>query len=156
MLIAVYATIELRGFFPKGSDLRKAMMMWHFMLGLSVLAFAILRLVVRLKTTRPSIVPTPAQWQEIVGKIMHITLYILMIAMPIAGWLILSGEARVIPFFGIELPPLMSKNKDLADLIEEVHVTAGTVGYYLIGFPALAGLYHHYFLKDNTLNRMLP
>lgn len=156
LLIAVYATIELHDIFPKGSDPRKAMMMWHFMLGLSVLAFAITRLVVRLKTTRPAIVPAPAKWQEIVAKLMHIALYALMICMPIAGWLILSGEGRTIPFFGLELPPLMSKNKELADLIEEVHVTAGTVGYYLIGLHALAGLYHHYFLKDNTLKRMLP
>lgn len=156
LLIAVYATIELRDFFPKGSDLRTAMKMWHFMLGLSVLAFAIIRLVVRLKTTRPAIVPAPAQWQEIVAKIMHIALYALMIGMPIAGWLILSGDGRTIPFFGLELPALMDKNKELAELIEEVHVTAGTVGYYLIGLHALAGLYHHYFLKDNTLKRMLP
>ena len=156
LLIAVYATIELREFFPKGSDPRKAMKMWHFMLGLSVLVFAILRLLVRLKTMRPVIVPTPAQWQEIASKIMHIALYVLMICMPIAGWLILSGEGHTIPFFGLELPSLMDKNKELAELIEEVHVTAGTVGYYLIGLHALAGLYHHYFLKDNALKRMLP
>ena len=156
LLIAVYATIELREIFPKGSDPRKAMKIWHFMLGLSVLAFALTRLLVRVKTMRPAIVPAPAQWQEILAKIMHVALYALMICMPIAGWMILSGEGQVIPFFGLELPPLINKNKELAELIEEVHVTAGTVGYYLIGLHALAGLYHHYFVKDNTLKRILP
>ena len=156
LLIAVYATIELHDTFPKGSDPRKAMKMWHFMLGLSVLVFAILRLLVRLKTMRPVIVPTPAQWQEIASKIMHIALYVLMICMPIAGWLILSGEGRTIPFFGLELPALIGQDKELAKLIKEVHGTAGNVGYFLIGLHALAGLYHHYFMKDNTLKRMLP
>lgn len=156
LLIAVYATIELREIFPKGSDPRKAMKMWHFMLGLSVLAFAITRLAVRLRTTRPAIYPVPAQWQETLAKIMHAVLYAFMICMPIAGWMILSAEGNPIPFFGLELPPLIDKNKELAKLIEEVHGTAGTVGYYLIGLHALASLYHHYFLKDNTLKRMLP
>jgi cytochrome b561 len=156
LLIAVYATIELREIFPKGSDPRKAMKMWHFMLGLTVLAFAITRLVVRLKTTRPAIYPTPAQWQETLAKIMHVVLYALMICMPIAGWVILSAEGNTIPFFGLELPPLIGKDKEFAKVIEEIHATAGTVGYYLIGLHALAGLYHHYFMKDNTLKRMLP
>ena len=40
LLIAVYACIELRVFFPKGSDLRTALKTWHFMLGLSVFVLA--------------------------------------------------------------------------------------------------------------------
>ena len=79
-----------------------------------------------------------------------------MIGMPLAGWLILSGEGQTIPFFGLELPPLIAADKALAKSIEELHETAGLVGYYLIGLHALAGLYHHYFVKDNTLKRMLP
>jgi cytochrome b561 len=30
------------------------------------------------------------------------------------------------------------------------------VGYYLIGLHALAALFHHYVVRDNTLARMLP
>lgn len=156
LLIAVYATIELREFFPKGSDPRKAMKMWHFMLGLSVLAFAVVRLIVRLRNPTPAIVPAPPKWQAMIANLMHFALYGLMLGMPIAGWLILSGEAQVIPFFGFELPPLMAPNKELAHQIEDLHVTFGKTGYFLIGLHALAGLYHHYVVKDNTLRRMLP
>ncbi len=156
LLIAVYATMELHEFFPKGSTPRKALKMWHFMLGLSVLAFAITRLVVRLKTIRPAIIPAPAAWQETLATIMHVVLYAFMICMPIAGWLVLSAAGQTIPFFGLELPALIAKDKELANLIVDVHGTVGNVGYFLIGLHALAGLYHHYFLKDNTLKRMLP
>ncbi len=156
LLIAVYATIELRELFPKGSDPRKAMKLWHFMLGLSVLMFAVVRLFVRLKNGSPAILPAPPQWQETIASIMHIALYGLMLGMPIAGWLILSGEAQVIPFFGFELPALIAPDKVLAHQIEDVHVTIGKIGYFLIGLHALAGLYHHYFVKDNSLRRMLP
>ena len=48
LLVAVYACIELRELFPKGSDPREAMKTWHYMLGLSVLVLVSLRLVVHI------------------------------------------------------------------------------------------------------------
>ena len=79
-----------------------------------------------------------------------------MLGMPLAGWLILSAAGKPIPFFGIHLPALIAENKDLSKLIKEVHETVGTIGYFLIGLHALAALFHHYVLRDNTLLRMLP
>jgi len=79
-----------------------------------------------------------------------------MIGMPVLGWLILSGEGKTIPFYGMELPALIAKNKELAENVEDIHKTIAEVGYYLLGLHTLAALYHHYLVKDNTLRRMLP
>ena len=87
---------------------------------------------------------------------MHYALYLLMLAMPVAGWLILSAEGKDIPYFGLELPPLVAANEELAETVEEVHKTAGTFGYYLIAVHASVALLHHYLRRDNTLVRMLP
>ena len=87
---------------------------------------------------------------------MHVALYVFMIGMPIFGWLIVSAEGHSVWFYGIELPPLIGENKDLAKQIEGWHVLGGTLGYWLIGLHAAAGLYHHYFMRDNTVLRMLP
>ena len=156
LLVGVYACIELREFYPKGSDPRNALKAWHFTLGLTVFALVWLRIVLRLFQVTPAITPPIPGWQQFLSKLVHLALYALMIGMPLAGWLILSGEGKPIPFYGIELPALMAKNKDLAQTLEEIHETAGTVGYFLIGLHAMAGLYHHYFMRDNTLKRMLP
>lgn len=156
LLIAVYATIELREIFPKGSDPRKAMKMWHFMLGLSVLCLVIVRIANRFSSSTPAIVPTPPAWQEKLAKLFHSALYLFMIVMPLAGWMILSAEGKVIPFFGLELPALIGLNKNLAETIQEIHETIGTAGYFLIGIHAMAAIYHHHFVKDNTVKRMLP
>lgn len=156
LLVAVYATIELRGIFPKGSAPRDAMKMWHFMLGLSVLATVFVRLAARLAGGTPAILPTPPKWQTGLAHAMHAGLYALMIAMPLLGWLLLSASGKPIPFFGLELPALIGASKDLAEQIKEVHETLGTLGYFLIGLHAAAGLYHHYVVRDNTLRRMLP
>ena len=59
-------------------------------------------------------------------------------------------------FYGFDLPPLTLKDVDTAKQIKGWHELGGTLGYWLIGLHALAGLFHHYVMKDNTLLRMLP
>lgn len=156
LFIAVYASIELRSFYPKGSDIREGLKTWHFMLGMLVFALVWLRLAARLSGPAPHIRPEPAKWQDLSAKLMHLALYALMIGMPLTGWLLLSASGKTIPFFGLELPALIGANKGLASQIKEIHEFVGTAGYYLIGLHAVAALYHHYIMRDNTLTRMLP
>lgn len=156
LLIAVYALIELRGIYPKGTAAHDAMKAWHFMLGLSVLVVVVVRLVLRVMFREPPITPTPPAWQLLLAKLMYLALYAFLIVMPLLGWLTLSAKGRVIPFFGLELPALMSPDKGWAGSLENIHEIIGTVGYYLIGLHAAAALFHHYLLHDDTLLRMLP
>lgn len=156
LLVAVYACIELREFYPKGSDPREALKTWHFMLGLTVFLLVFVRIAIRFSSPVPAIVPPPPVWQMRAARLMHLALYTLMIVMPLLGWLLLSAAGKTIPFFGLELPALLSADKELAGKIKEVHETVGGLGYALIGLHAVAGLYHHYVMRDNTLQRMLP
>lgn len=156
LLVAVYACIELRGFYPRGSGPREALKQWHFMLGLAVFALVWLRLALRLKGRSPGIVPSVPAWQHRLAITTHLALYAFMIAMPLLGWLLLSAEGKPVPFFGLELPALVGTDAALADSLKTLHETIGTAGYYLIGLHAVAALFHHYFLHDNTLLRMLP
>src|SRR5512144_1329239 len=96
LLLAVYASIELRELFPKGSDPREALKTWHYMLGLSVFVLVWLRVVLNLSAPTPRIVPDQAPWQKLAARWMHVALYVLMIGMPLAGWLILSAEGKPI------------------------------------------------------------
>lgn len=156
LIVAVYACIELREFFPKGSEPRELLKAWHFMLGLSVLALVLLRIVVSITRPTPPIVPDPPQAQKLLAKLMHLALYALMLGMPLAGWLLLSAAGKPIPFFGLQLPALIAQSKETAGVIKEVHEAAGSAGYLLIAAHALAALYHHYRVRDNTLQRMMP
>jgi len=156
LFVGVYATIELRVLFEKGTETRELMKNLHFMLGLCVFGLVWLRLAMRIKHPAPPIEPTPPASQEMLAKLAHVALYALMIGMPLAGWLLLSASGKPIPFFGLELPALIGKNKELAGQIKEVHEFVGTLGYFLIGAHAAAALFHHYIKRDNTLLRMLP
>jgi len=156
LFIGVYACIELRELYPKGSDPREALKSWHAMLGMLVFMLVWVRLAARLSGPTPGIQPVPPIWQQLLATLLHLALYALMIVMPLSGWLLLSASGKPIPFFGLDLPALTGENKEFAKTIKEVHETIGTAGYYLIGLHAAAALYHHYFMRDNTLVRMLP
>lgn len=156
LIAAVYACMEFRGIFPKGSALREGMKTWHTMLGLAVFGLAWLRLALLLVGGTPEIKPQPPRWQMQFAGLMKIALYVFMIGTPLLGWMLLSAEAKPIPFFGLELPALMGENKPFARQLKEVHEAVSTVGYFLIGLHAVAALYHHYVMGDNTLRRMLP
>jgi superoxide oxidase len=151
-----YACILLRENFPRGSDLREGLKTWHFMLGLTVLLLVVVRIIARFLSAKPPITPQPPAWQMYLSKGVHFALYAFMLAMPLLGWTILSAEGETIPFYGLELFPLVGPSKALAEQVQEIHETIGTIGYYLIALHAAAALVHHYYFKDDTLRRMLP
>ena len=156
LMAAVYLCIELRVLYPKGTDPREALKMWHFMLGLVIFALVWIRLLARLFSHNPTITPAPANWQLLIAKIAHLALYAFMLGMPILGWLVLSASDKPVPFFGLSLPALIAPNETLAKELKELHEIIGTLGYWMIGLHAVAALAHHYIRKDNTLIRMLP
>lgn len=156
LFVAVYGTVELHEAFEKGSALRQLLMTWHFMLGMLVFVLLWLRLAARLSGPTPAIVPEPPNLQQLSSRLLHLALYALMIGMPLTGWLMLSAAGKPVPFFGLELPALVGENEDLAEWFEALHELLGTTGYFLIGLHTVAALYHHHFVHDNTLTRMLP
>lgn len=155
LIAAVFATIELREYFPKGSDPREQLKALHFMLGLSVLLLVVLRIILRAREADPPIVPPMATAQKAIALGLHLALYAVMLVMPILGWVTLSAAGKPVPFFGLTLPALVAENKELAENLKEAHEFIGTIFYYLIGIHILAALFHHYARKDNTLTRML-
>ncbi|WP_100644556.1 cytochrome b [Alteromonas facilis] len=156
MLVGVFACIELREVFPRGSEPRAALKTWHFMLGLSVFCLLWLRLLARVTTPTQPIIPSLPLWQRVTANSVEFTLYLFMFVMPVLGWSVLSAEGSTIPFWGFEFFALLNTDKELAKQLEEIHGLIGTAGYYLIGLHAMAALFHHYIRQDNVLLRMLP
>ena len=70
------------------------------------------------------------------------------------GLVTFYGPALVASFG--ELPPLVDKNPDLAEQVEDLHKQIGSWGYYLIALHVVAALFHHYVKRDNTLRRISP
>ena len=156
LLVAVYASIELRVLFAKGTETRELMKALHFMLGLSVMGMVLLRVCARWLSPKPELAPTGdlQHWMHRLATLGHMALYGLMAGMPLLGWLALSAAGKPIPFFGLELPPLVAANKTWAHDLKELHELVGVTGYWLIGVHVAAALVHHHVLKDGLLTRM--
>lgn len=155
VIAAVFATIEIRGYYPRGSEMRDFLTASHKSLGMLVLLLVLIRINLIAGKSAPPIVPAPPAWQNTLARFIHLTLYAAMIAMPILGWLMTSAKGRPIPFFGLTVAPIISPDKELAHTLEEVHEFIGNALYYVIGLHAAGALVHHYLLKDNTLLRMV-
>jgi superoxide oxidase len=158
LLAAAVAAIELKGIYPKGSPGRALLQSVHFSLGLAVFVLVWLRLLARALGTAPPITPAPPAWQTRLAHLVHAALYLLMIGLPLLGWLSLSagGQPVALPW-GMPLPlaPL-TESRDTARWLRDLHETGATVGFVLVGLHTAAALVHHYGLRDNTLPRMLP
>jgi cytochrome b561 len=155
LLVAVYASMQLHEMLPEQEEALKT---WHYALGLGVLMLVAVRLVIRLAGPAPHVHPRPAAWQRMLASSMHAALYVFMVAMPVLGWLTLSGEAEIttLPLLGWRIPTLPGMDKSSAEAAEELHETIATFGYWLVGLHTVAALVHHYLIGDDTLRRMLP
>ena len=154
LIIAAFIAIELKGQFPKGSEPRELCKTIHGVFGQLIFLAMAIRLMVRIKygvpepTNRKAIVNTPA-------KTMHWLMYALLLIAPIFGILYFQYAGKAIHFFGLIWPQLLTPNPEMKKFVEGIHEFLGNSLYFLIGLHALAGLWQHYVIKDDTLRRML-
>ena len=128
---------------------------YHQWVGVTVLALALLRLVWRLTHRAPPLEKMP-RWQQLVAHAGHGLLYVLMLAVPVSGWIYSNATGYRVVYLGkLPLPDLVGRDKALAERWHEVHEVLATVLVVLVALHVLAALQHHFLHKDNTLRRML-
>ena len=93
----------------------------------------------------------------VVAKVVRVALYLLLLAVPLTAITGACLEGHPITLLaGIEIPPLLAPSHDTGATIASVHTWAGDAILWVAGLHALAGLYHHFVLKDDVLASMLP
>jgi cytochrome b561 len=128
----------------------------HETLGLSVFLLVLVRVVWRLFNTPPE-APPLARWMTIAAKAAHLGLYLLLFALPITAisgaWL--EGHPLTL-LAGVKIAPLLQTSHETGATIATIHTWLGDAILWLAGVHALAGIYHHFILKDKVLVSMLP
>lgn len=128
----------------------------HKSLGALILILMTVRIIYRLVHGAPPHHDLPA-FYRVAGSINHWALYILLIVTPIMGWVANSAYGAPTPFFGLfELPPLLSKNEDLANTLFARHRFLGYTIAVLFCTHIGAALFHYFIRRDGVLQRMLP
>jgi len=129
----------------------------HKSLGLTILALVVLRLVWRLQAGRPGPVQGTPRWQQRIATLTHGALYLLLLSMPLSGWLFNSTAGYPLQWFGMfNLPALADEDRRWRELAGSIHEAGFWLLLVLVIAHAGAAFYHHVFLQDATLTRMLP
>lgn len=129
----------------------------HKSIGITILLLALVRLGWRWANPTPLLPDTLKPYERSLARFTHRLLYVLLLAVPVSGWLMSSARGFPVSWFGFfQLPDLVPKDKPLYEALVITHtVLAWTLG----GVVALhlgAALKHHFMLKDDVLRRMLP
>ena len=150
----------LLGFFHEdfGREARATAMFVHKATGITVLLLSIARLGWRFRVTPPTFDPLLRPWEVILARSVHWLFYILMIIIPLSGWLLSSSSGRATNFWGMfEIPPLpIGQGDDLHDFFEEAHELLGFGMVGLIALHVAGALKHHVQGHRHLIGRMAP
>ena len=129
----------------------------HRPLGIAILVLELVRLVTRLRYGAP---PLPADLLEpmkLAAQLSHYAFYLLMIAMPLIGWAMLSAAAYpIVLFAGVRLPPILPQSDSLHTLLWNAHYYLAFAFFALILLHVAAALFHALVRRDGVFETMAP
>ena len=129
----------------------------HKPLGIAILVLALLRLVVRLRSGAPPLPVDLPEPMRLAARLSHYAFYILMIAMPLIGWGMLSAAAYpVVLFGGVHLPAILPQSDSLHALLWDAHFYLAFAFFALILLHVAAALFHALVRRDGVFETMVP
>jgi cytochrome b561 len=129
----------------------------HKSFGMTILALVLLRVFWRLANPVPALPATLKPYERGLARLTHVLLYVLLIALPLTGWIMSAAKNFPVSWFRrFTWPNPVAPDPHLAELMVKVHQTLALVLMGTVTLHVLAALKHHFVLKDNVLKRMLP
>ena len=128
----------------------------HKTTGIVIFLLAIVRLGWRWSNPVPALPADLPAWQAAAARTTHALLYIVLLAMPITGFLYTAMGGFPVPFFMLyDLARLVPENKPVAEVFKLAHLTLQWVLYVVVVLHVAGALQHHLIRKDGILRRML-
>ncbi|WP_158884699.1 cytochrome b [Rhodanobacter sp. L36] len=142
--------------FPKTAPTHDQALFYHASIGSLIFMLAIARLGWRLTHRPPALPATIATWQRSIAHILHWTLYVLMLIVPLSGYVHRLAGAHAVNFFGLgNLPVFIGKDEPLRLFTHALHETLVWVLCVLVVGHIGAALKHRLIDRDGVLQRML-
>jgi cytochrome b561 len=130
---------------------------WHKWIGLTVLALSVLRLAWRIYRPPPGLPGAITRWERAVAPWSHGMLLVLLLALPVSGWLMSSAGGVSVVWFGLlPLPDLVPRDLALFERLRTLHHWLGWILMALLALHLLAVLRHDVLRRDGIFRRMSP
>lgn len=150
--LGLYMT-DIPGFTPTKLKLYS----YHKWIGITVLIFGVLRVLWRLTHPAPAPVPGMPKWQHRAAEAAHVGLYLLILAVPLTGYLLSVAAGVKVVYLGLwEMPMPFDKSDALKDIFSMAHEWLNWTMATIVAVHVLAALKHHTVDRDGTLRRMVP
>jgi cytochrome b561/polyisoprenoid-binding protein YceI len=161
--IVTQVALALRMDGPKGPE-TFAITQLHKSVGVTILLLSLARLGWRLAHPPPREPPTLARWERVLSAVVHFGFYVIMIGMPLTGWIMVSSSRLRIPtlLYGIvpwpDLPGMAGASRPAwSKLGHQGHETLAWGLVALFGLHVAGALKHQLFSRDEpVLARMAP
>jgi cytochrome b561 len=141
---------------PEGTALRPVLFGIHKSIGVIILICAGTRVVLRTIHPAPVLAGRMGALAAALARASHVLLYVVLLAMPISGYLMSADGVHSFPFFGLFTVPHLPKNAWVESAGERIHLVGQWAVYGLIMLHLMATAWHVAFRRDGILNRMLP
>ena len=128
----------------------------HKLAGVIILGLVALRLLYRLFAGAPAPEPTLDPWQRTISELNHWALYLLLLVVPILGYVGVSMFPALSIFGAFNLPAITAPDKEMSKVVFQWHMYGAMALGGLIALHVAAALYHYVFRRDNVLGRMWP
>jgi len=129
----------------------------HRPLGILILVLVSVRLVNRLLTHVPALPAAMPAPQQFAARASHIVLYLLMFALPLVGWGMLSAARYPIVLYGsVELPPILPHDVALYAVLRKTHTALAFVLFATFIAHFAAALMHGLIYRDGVFQSMAP
>jgi cytochrome b561 len=142
---------------PKTAPSRDLVFTVHKSIGLTILALVAVRLLWRAAHPAPELPGGMARWEKTSAFASHWMLYLILIGMPVSGYVLSAAGGHPVTYFDLFTLPGLPENKPLAHAAVWVHVATGQwLVYALILLHVAATVWHLTVRRDGVLDRMLP
>lgn len=129
----------------------------HKSIGMTVLGLVLLRLLWRAFNKPPPYPSSMRTWEINAANFTHALLYLLILLMPLTGWMYTSAAGYGAEFFGlINIPDFVPTSERLEEFMHEAHEMIAYAIPVVVAVHVLAALRHHFVFKDDVLKRMIP
>lgn len=128
----------------------------HRSLGVLTSVLILARIGWALTQPRPALAAGMSRAMRFAAHAGHLLLYVLMVAVPVSGYLISTADGRPVDVFGLfELPALLAPSNERAELAGKVHYYLAFGGAYVVLLHIAAALKHQFIDRDGTLRKMI-